>query len=158
MYGEKIMDTKVNIDRRQEAIKDLIKSHPIEDQADLIHLLKEQYGIATNQAAISRDLRALGIYKRARGNRMVYELLETDAVIEILHYAIKYAQHNEAIIIIKTIPGTASLVADYIDTQADLAILGTIAGENMVFVAPQSIKSIEAVFNQLCQQLKIRRG
>lgn len=122
----------------------------------LIELLEKKYGISTNQAAISRDLRDLNIYKRARGHAMVYETSGVDAVTEMLHYAVLSAQHNEAIIIIKTMPGTANFVGEFLDTQQDLNFLGTLAGDNTVFIAPFSTKNIEEVFQKISQRLKIK--
>jgi len=147
---------KQKLSKRQSAIQELIKANPIEDQGMLIELLEKQYGISTNQAAISRDLRDLNIYKRARGQTMVYEISGVDAVTEMLHYAVLSAQHNEATIIIKTMPGTANFVGEFLDTQQDLPILGTLAGDNTVFVAPLSTKNIEEVFKKLSQRLKIK--
>ena len=134
----------------------MVKAHAVEDQPALIDLLKKEYNISTNQAAISRDIRKLGIYKRVRGEVMVYEMPTVDTVTEILHYAVQSCQYNEAMIVIKTVSGTADLVGDFIDAQNDLGVLGTIAGENTVFVLPITIKNIDQVFKHICQRLKIK--
>jgi transcriptional regulator of arginine metabolism len=75
---------------------------------------------------------------------------------EILRYAVVSIRHNEALIVITTIGGTAAFVGDYLDTQTDLNILGTLAGENMVFVTPTSMKDIEDLSNKLCHRLKVK--
>lgn len=147
---------KIRFSKRKVAIQELIKTYPIEDQAALIALLKERYGIDTNQAAISRDLRNLGIYKRARGQALVYEVPDVDVITEILHYAIQSVQHNEAMIVIKTVPGTAALVADFIDSQNNVDILGTIAGENTVFITPRTTKNIDIFFHEFCKYVKVK--
>jgi transcriptional regulator of arginine metabolism len=147
---------KQKLSKRQAAIQELIKTNPIEDQGMLLELLKKNYDISTNQAAISRDLRDLNIYKKARGPKMVYEISEVDAVTEMLYYAVLSAQHNETTIVIKAMPGTANFVAEFIDTQQDLNILGTVAGDNTIFVAPISTKNIEEVFKTISQRLKIK--
>jgi transcriptional regulator of arginine metabolism len=147
---------KARFSKRLSAIQELVKTHLIEDQTDLIELLQKQYGIETNQAAISRDLRKLGIHKRAREGTMVYELPHIDIMAEILRYAVVSIRHNEALIVITTIGGTAAFVGDYLDTQTDLNILGTLAGENMVFVTPTSMKDIEDLSNKLCHRLKVK--
>ena len=144
------------VTKRQIAIEKLVKAHAVEDQPALIDLLKKEYNISTNQAAISRDIRKLGIYKRVRGEVMVYEMPTVDTVTEILHYAVQSCQYNEAMIVIKTVSGTADLVGDFIDAQNDLGVLGTIAGENTVFVLPITIKNIDQFFKHICQRLKIK--
>lgn len=142
--------------KRKALLAELVQNHAIEDQASLLRLLNEEYGISTNQAAVSRDLRSLGISKRLRGDKIVYELPQVDVVSEIMHYAIKSIVHNETMIIIHTVSGTADVVGDFLDHQKDLEILGTLAGENVVFVAPVSIKNIAKLFQQLSQRIKIK--
>lgn len=142
--------------KRQTAIQELVKTQIIEDQTALIELLQKQYGIVTNQAAISRDLRKLGIHKRVHEGTTAYELPKIDIVSEILRYAVVSVRRNESMIVINTIEGTAAFVGDYLDKQHDLAILGTLAGENIVFVAPQSTQNIEELYNQLCHRIKVK--
>lgn len=143
------MSTKNKIIQRQEAIKELIKNEPIEDQQTLIQLIKKRYGIATNQSIVSRDLRQLGVSKHLINNRMIYEVKEQDASREILRLAIIDVQHNESLIIIKTLAGLSDFVADYLDMQEDLAILGTVSGENTIFVAPKTKTKIETLFKEI---------
>jgi len=147
---------KNNYTERQKAIVQLIQSHAVEDQSTIKELLVQEYNLHTNQAAISRDLRNLGIFKKVRDKRLIYELPQVDTVTEILHYAIQSVRHNETTIVIHTAPGTAALVGDFLDQQDDLAILGTLAGENVVFITPQSIKNITQIFDQICERLKIK--
>jgi transcriptional regulator of arginine metabolism len=145
--------SKKNIRIRHEAIKELIKSHPIEDQETLVELIKKKYGIDTNQSIVSRDLRQLGVSKHQVNNRMIYELKEYDASREILRLAIIEVDHNESLVVIKTLPGLADFVGDYLDMQEELPILGNIAGENTIFVAPRAKTSISTLYKQICQVL-----
>ena len=59
---------------------------------------------------------------------------------------------NEAMIVIKTSPGAASVIARVIDHKK-CQILGTIAGDDAVFVAPQSVESIEQSMALIRSQL-----
>ena len=145
--------SKKNIRIRQEAIKELIKSHPIEDQETLVELIKKKYGIETNQSIVSRDLRQMGVSKHLVNNRMIYELKEYDASREILRLAIIEVDHNETMVVIKTLPGLADFVGDYLDMQEELPILGNIAGENTLFVAPRAKTSIFSLYKQICRVL-----
>lgn len=150
------MEKKSPVLERHQAIQELVTSYAITDQADLVELLKKRYAIETNQAVISRDLRTLGICKRMRNGEMVYELPNVDAIEEVLNYAVQAVECNETMIIIKTLPGTAGFVAEFLDLQHEFAIAGTIAGENTVFVAPKSIKSIGLLVKKLRQKFKIK--
>lgn len=128
--------------KRRAALKEIIGSHHVSDHQTLIELMKKRYGIDTSQAVVSRDLRAMGVSKHAVGNKLVYEVPSTDASREILHLAVVDIVHNEAMIVIKTLPGLAVFVADYLDLAGNKHILATLSGENVVYVCPASIKDI----------------
>lgn len=151
------MSKRNKIIQRHTAIRELINSHPIEDQETLVELIKKKYGIDTNQSIVSRDLRQLGVSKHQVNNRMIYELKEHDASREILRLAIIGVDHNETLIVIKTLPGLADFVGDYLDMHEDLPILGNIAGENTIFVAPQAKTSILTLYKQICEALYFKQ-
>lgn len=137
--------------KRLKAIREIISSNQVSDHQTLIELMNSRYGIDTSQAVISRDLRALGISKRAVGGKLFYELPTTDASREILRLAIITIVHNESMIVIKTLPGLAAFVADYLDLTGDQSILATISGENVVFVCPLSTASIKETLSVVYQ-------
>jgi len=145
------------ISQRQEAILDLISSHQIVDQESLVVLLKSMYKIDTNQAVVSRDLKKLNIVKKTVGDLRVYSVPQHDAHSEILRLAVVDIQHNESMIVVSTVPGLAPFVGDTID-QAHLEILGCIAGENVVFVSPKTIRHTENVYHSIVRLLKFFEG
>lgn len=147
------MSKKNKILERQTAIKELIQSHSIEDQQTLVEMIKKKYGIETNQSIVSRDLRQLGVTKHSVNNKLIYELKEYDASREILRLAIVDIDCNESLIVIKTLPGLADFVGDYLDMQEDLPILGNIAGENTIFVTPRAKTKIENLFKEVSKIL-----
>ncbi len=139
---------------RKSAIKALITSQPVENQGTLVELLKNKYGIMTNQSIVSRDLRELNVSKQQYKDTMIYELKEVDVSKEILRNSIISIEHNEVMMLVTVLPGVAAFVGDYIDANRDGAkILGTIAGENMIFVMPVSIKKINDSYESLCALL-----
>lgn len=142
---------------RQAAIKELVVDNAIADQQTLVELMKDRYNIETNQSILSRDLRAMGIAKRKVNDAMVYDMPARDASQEILRLAVMDILHNEAMIIIKTMPGLASFVADYLDLKEDMDIAGTLAGENCIFVAPASTKNIAQLVQKLRRLLSIKK-
>ncbi len=149
------MKQKPKIAARQQAIKELISTVPIHDQTTLVQLMKKRYGIDTSQAIISRDLRNLGVVKRQIKQHMIYELPTIDASREILRLAITHATHNETLIIINTLPALASFVGDYLDMQEDPDILGVLAGENTLFIAPAKTDRIREIYTKICSLLYI---
>lgn len=138
---------------RYKMIETLVKEQAIEDQATLVKLLEDKYGITTNQVQVSRDLRRLGISKRKVGDKMIYDIPETDTVLKILRLAIVEVTHNESMIIVKTFPSLADFVGDYLDSQEELDILGTLSGENTLLVTPSSIKNIKKIYQEVCKAL-----
>jgi len=141
---------------RQQALTELISLHQIEDQTTLANLLKDKYNIETNQSIISRDLRELGVAKKIVDEASVYEINTTNTTYELLIRSIVAIQYNESLIIIKTVPGLASFVGDFIDQQNLPQLIATLAGENVVFVAPKSIHSIAKTFMIICKALHFK--
>ncbi len=145
---------------RHQALTELINLYPIEDQTTLATLLKEKYNIESNQSIISRDLRELEVTKKIVDETSVYELNSTNTTYELLVRSIIDIQHNESIIIIKTMPGLASFVGDFLDQENVPELLATLAGENVVFVAPKSIHTLKKTYIIICKALhyKIKTG
>jgi transcriptional regulator of arginine metabolism len=155
--AEGIMAINETLQARKEAIKELIKKHPVENQDMLVDLLKKEYAIETNQSVVSRDLRELGVTKHKLKDTMVYELKETDVTKEILRLGVLDVVHNESMIVVKTLAGLAPFVGDFLDAQTDIGVLATLAGENVVFVTPQSAKNITKTFEAVCQALYFKK-
>lgn len=142
---------------RQSAIKELIAKNAITDQKQLVQLLRDHYKIDANQAVISRDLRKLGIVKKTINNILCYEVPELDVKTEILRLALVDITHNESTIVITTHPALADFVGDCVDQYDDLEVLGCLAGENVVFVAPKSTKNIQQVYEKICQRFHFKK-
>jgi transcriptional regulator of arginine metabolism len=138
---------------RQEALKELIGLYPVEDQTTLASLLKQKYNIDTNQSIISRDLRELHVSKKVVDDISVYDLENQNSTLELLIRSIHTIVHNEVLIIVNTVPGLASFVGDYLDQQKLSGVIGTLAGENVLFVAPTSIKNIASIYVTICKAL-----
>jgi transcriptional regulator of arginine metabolism len=138
---------------RLMAIKRLIGTEQIPNQEKLVERLHTLYGIKTSQAVVSRDLEKLGVTKRKHKGTLFYETPH-DPTREILRLAITNIEHNEHTIVVHTITGLAPFVGDFLDLHKSIGILGTIAGENVVFVAPTSIHHIQHVaqgIKKLCE-------
>ena len=89
--------------------------------------------------------------------RTVYRLNEDMAPVRAptgLATLVTNIEHNGVMVVIHTSPGSASLVARTIDQLRDEnGVLGTIAGDDTVFVAPRSPKSIEVLVRAIRQVL-----
>lgn len=142
--------------KRQNAIVELLKIEAISDQNQLVEFLKKIYGIETNQAVVSRDLRKLGVVKQLVNDDLIYTLPQIDVKTEIFRLGLIDIIHNETMIVLKTYPGLAPFVGDYIDQISELDVIGTLAGENVVFIVPKSIKKIKHTYMQICEKFHFK--
>ena len=124
-------------DRRQRAIADLIRSGALSSQDELAERLSD-LGFTVTQATISRDLDQIGAMKVRRDGVLRYAIRETaeePRFATILRDFVRSVDQASNLVVIKTPPGSAHLIGVALD-QADLpGIVGTICGDDTVFVA-----------------------
>lgn len=131
---------------RLSALRKLLEEGDASTQEDLVRELKAQKFTVT-QSTISRDLSRLNAVKaRDASGRIVYrlpdDLMASPPPVTDMKGLLLDIHHNESLIVIKTTPGSASLLARLLDTSKPEGILGTIAGDDTIFVAPMSEKKI----------------
>lgn len=129
---------------RHLAIKEILVRQIVGNQEDLLRLLKRA-GFDVTQATLSRDLKDLGVGRvnTAEGVRYVLQTeIEEQKLRAFLGYEIEDIDSNESVIVVKTLPGRAQGVAGIIDGLHHPLVLGTIAGDNTIFITPKSVKKI----------------
>ena len=142
--------------QRQQNIKEVIQSHFIASQDELVQLLKKK-GITTTQATLSRDLAELQVVRIHTPQGMKYSFTINEEEIKItplVSREVVAIDSNESMIVIRTLPGRAQGVASYIDSLHSTMILGTVAGDDTVFITPRSIKKIAALKKEIHSILK----
>jgi len=117
-------------------------------QSELIEQLKLKK-INVNQSSISRALKKLGAIKaRDSLGRTIYKIPEqqqlqnSQNITKQIYDLVTNISYNETTIVIKTRPGSASLVSYHLDELCNDFILGTIAGDDTIFVSPYSVDEI----------------
>lgn len=142
--------------RRHEAILSLIKEKNIETQQDLTIALSS-VGFDVTQATVSRDIKELRLLKRLNDEgRYVYtphtDRSEgvSDKMSIILEQSIVSIDYALNTIVIKTLTGMAQGAASVLDAMQFPDCLGTIAGDDTIFV---TVRSEEAA-HKLCKKLK----
>ena len=118
---------------RHQKILSLIRAKPIGTQGELAAHL-ERAGVTATQSSVSRDLEELGIVKH-RGH---YTLPRANGAAARGLLSLDMA--GEILVIARTEPGLASAVAVEIDGAAIPEIVGTIAGEDTIFIAVNNRK------------------
>lgn len=128
-------------DRRRKTIEDLLYEQAVASQAELLELLAAR-GIAATQPQLSRDLRALGVVKRDGRYHPGERITGLASLAMLLRDALAAGPH---LVVIECEPGSASAVARALEAEEQPGLVGTIAGDDTVFVAVESKKSGEAV-------------
>ncbi len=144
---------------RHFAIKQIVTSRVVASQEEL-RLQLESDGVEVTQATLSRDIKELGIARvnSPEGTRYVLRPEnEEHRLRALLSYEVESIEHNESVIVIRTLPGRAQGVAELIDIFSDTDIIGTIAGDNTIFVAPASVKRIPEIVARI-RELITRGG
>jgi transcriptional regulator of arginine metabolism len=132
---------------RQQKILSLIQAKPIGTQEDLRAML-ERAGVAATQSSVSRDLEELGIVKQ-HGHYTLPRANGTSA-----RGLLSLDQAGESLVIARTLPGLASAVAVEIDSAALADVVGTIAGEDTIFIAVRGAKAQRTIIKKVWELFK----
>lgn len=142
-----------------EALKMLISSKELGSQEEVLQALEKE-GFKLTQATLSRDLKQLKVakaasmngkyvyvlpndtmYKRITKPRTALEMLQTSGFLSI--------SFSGNIGVIKTRPGYASSIAYNIDNSDSPNIIGTIAGDDTIFIVIKEGSTVDTVIEDL---------
>jgi len=140
---------------RQFAIKEILATAPIGSQ-DALRLELRRRGVRVTQATLSRDLKNLGVSRVAADGGVQYTLepaSEARILRPLVGAEILSISSNENLIVIRTLPGCANTVGEFIDVQKNPDIIGTVAGDNTLLVIPRSYKKTKQVVDFLRHKL-----
>jgi transcriptional regulator of arginine metabolism len=133
---------KLGKTQRQHRITKLLETEAVTSQADLVALLTD-LGVEATQATVSRDLEELGAVKvRVPGGETVYALPELpvhqvapeDHLRRVLGEWVVEVAHSANLVVLRTPPGSAHVVASALDRSSFAGVLGTVAGDDTVLV------------------------
>lgn len=132
---------------RQFAIKEIIGTSPVSSQDELRLELRKR-GFRVTQATLSRDLTELGVGRVASGNGaryMLHPASEVQILRPLVGAEVLSIGSNESVIVVRTLPGCANAVGEFLDSVNDPDIIGTIAGDNTLLVIPASQRKTKQV-------------
>ena len=127
-------DTVKHRNRRQDAIREIIRGKSIKTQRALVDELKAM-GFNCTQATVSRDISDMGLRKLPEG---VYVLSEDLHLQRMLSEFVNEVLRAENLLLVKCNPGTASGVAAAIDAAGLAHALGSVSGDDTVLVVVES--------------------
>ena len=128
---------------RQREIRDLLGQRPIRTQQELASALRDR-GFRATQATISRDVAELGLIKSNRDGIQTYivpaRVTEAESTGEerlraLLHDLPVEVRDAGLMLVVKTLPGSAHAIAAALDRTRWPEVVGSIAGDDTVFVA-----------------------
>jgi transcriptional regulator of arginine metabolism len=120
---------------RRTLLKKIIREQVVGRQAELVDLLRKR-GHAATQSSVSRDLRELGVAKR--GDRYVLSDAAAAAPSDfstLRRFVSARLTAGSNLTVLKTLIGSAQSVAVAIDTAQWPEVVGTISGDDTIFIA-----------------------
>lgn len=145
---------------RLSVLKLLITNGEFSNQANLLEALLEK-GFEVTQATLSRDMKRLKVAKAATmGGKYIYVLPNETMYKRLYNKSAEtteptggdiYASVSAQTVVIRTRPGYASVVALDIDEAHLPCVMGTVAGDNTLFVAIREGYSMQYVMESLSQ-------
>ena len=152
------MTARLTKTQRQHKISRLLVDHSVTSQPQLLDLLAAE-GVDATQATVSRDLDELGAVKvRIPGGGLIYGIPEMpmdrhvpeDTLRRVLGEYVADVAHSANLVVLRTPPGSAHVVASALDRTGLKGVMGTVAGDDTVIV----VVAEQIGGNQIAKQIR----
>ncbi|MFC0445810.1 transcriptional regulator ArgR [Pseudidiomarina halophila] len=139
-----------------DVFKGLLKEERYGSQSEIVDAMKERGFDNISQSKVSRLLSKYGAVRtRNARQEMVYCLpaeLGIPSTRAPLSQLVLDIQHNDVMVIIRTSPGAAQLIARLLDSVGKKeGVLGTIAGDDTIFIAPVKVSDIDFTLQKVTE-------
>ena len=137
---------------RQLMIRDVVARGAIKNQAQLVKELRAR-GVRVTQATVSRDIAEMSLVRARRGTTAYYELgpglrgEPLDALRRLMAEFVNSASVSGNLVVLRTAPATANVVAGAMDRAGLSQLLGTVAGDDTIVAVAASSKSSKELQN-----------
>lgn len=140
---------------RRNAILRLLRGSAVRKQEEIVDLLKQQ-GFPVTQSSVSRDLRDLGVLK-AGGRYLPPDATQRslDDFGTLRQFVRGIATAGTSLTVLRTTIGAAQSVAIAIDKAEWSEIVGTISGDDTIFIATDSAAAQTAVVARLRELFRV---
>ena len=146
--------------KRQALIREIVESQSIQTQEELAEALRA-HGMVVTQATVSRDIKEMHLLKvLSDDGGYRYATMErneqgvNDRLIRMLSDSVVEINSANNLIVIRTLPGSAHVAGEAVDSLHWAEILGTIAGDNTILVIVRSNEEVEAVIRRFRALIK----
>lgn len=138
---------------RRRALRSIILERSVGSQTELVELLAGR-GHPVTQATVSRDLQVIGAMKDAAGDRYVLaDRPDPDearaSLARALDEFVETIQPTGHLVVLRTPPGAAHVVAAAVDNARIAGVLGTVAGDDTVLVVASERVSGRGIAHKL---------
>jgi len=147
--------------QRQLKILELIEKSPIETQEELSEKLKN-LGFDVTQATVSRDIKELRLVKTLSSDgKYRYTSANKETAADVLtkfriifKESVLKVDYASNIVVIKTMSGMAHAAAEAVDNMTALEIVGSLAGDNTIFIVARSDEGALRLAEEFNRMLK----
>ena len=140
--------------KRQALIREIVESQCIQTQEELADALA-RHGMVVTQATVSRDIKEMHLLKvLSDDGGYRYATMEknepgmNDRLIRMLSDSVVEINSANNLIVIHTLPGSAHVAGEAVDSLHWPEVLGTIAGDNTILVIARSNEDVDAVLRR----------
>ncbi len=145
---------------RHSKILEIIENNLIETQEELAEQLKEN-GINVTQATVSRDIKELRLIKvLSESGRYKYAAMKeqntmlTERLFKTFSETVMSIDYSDNIIVVKTFSGAAHAAGEAIDAFNLKDIVGSVAGDNTIFILVRNSESIPIIMDKFRKLMK----
>lgn len=150
---------------RHHKILELISSHSIERQEELLQYLSES-GFYVTQATVSRDIRALHLIKNPTGNghycyasaassgRVIHTPSRFETIFSESVLKVDFAGHT---VLVKCYNGMANAACEVFDAMTWSEVVGTLSGDDTFFVLMRSEEAAKEITEEIQKYIKPAR-
>ena len=140
--------------KRQALIREIVENQSIQTEEELADALRE-HGMVVTQATVSRDIKEMhllkvlseeGGYRYATMDKSEQGMNER--LIRMLSDSVVDMSSANNLIVIHTLPGSAHVAGEAVDSLRWPEVLGTIAGDNTILVIVRSNEDVDAVLRR----------
>jgi transcriptional regulator of arginine metabolism len=144
---------------RRLAIAKLLRENAIERQSELVGLLRAQ-GFAATQSSVSRDLKDMGAVKLKNGYSLPEEQTDSNgaSLLEVAEFVREIRAAGANLLVVTTAIGAAQRVAVTLDRINWPEIVGTLSGDDTIFIATATAAQQRRLRTRLKQSLKRMQG
>ncbi|MBP3427349.1 MAG: arginine repressor [Clostridia bacterium] len=140
--------------RRQALIREIVEAQNIQTQEELAQALSAR-GMLVTQATVSRDIKEMHLLKvLAEDGSYRYATMDkeeqgtNDRLIRMLSDSVLDVASANNLIVIRTLPGSAHVAGEAVDSLRWPEVLGTIAGDNTILVIVRSNDEVDTVIRR----------